>query len=43
MENKKKVIAKSLRNALKKKNKVEGGGALSLGMKREQESIEIKA
>ncbi len=42
-ENRKKVIANSLRSAVKKKNKVEEGGALGLGMKMEQESIKVKA
>jgi len=35
LENIKKVAIDSLRSALKKKNKVEKGGTLDLGMKRE--------
>ncbi len=43
VENRKKVIANSLRSVVKKKNKVEEGGALGSGMKMEQESIKVKA
>jgi len=35
LENKKNVVVNSPKNALKRKNKVEEGGASSSGMKRE--------
>jgi hypothetical protein len=43
LENKKKAIANSPRNALKRKNKVEEGGASSSRMKREHESTNLSA
>jgi hypothetical protein len=43
MENRKKVVANSLKSALKRKNKVEEGGVLGSGMKKEQGSINVKA
>jgi hypothetical protein len=43
MENIKKVVAYSLINVFKKKNKVEERGTSGLGMKRERKSIEIRA
>jgi hypothetical protein len=42
LENKKKVVANFPRSALKRKNKIEEGRALSLGVKREHESIDMK-
>jgi hypothetical protein len=39
----KKIAAHFLRSALKKKNKVEEGGASSLGTKREHESTYLRA
>jgi hypothetical protein len=43
LENKKKAIANSLINALKKKNKVEEGGASGSKVKREHESTNLSA
>ncbi len=43
LENRKKAIINSLRNALKRKNKVEEGGASSLKVKREHESTNVRA
>ncbi len=43
LENKKKVATNSLRSVFKRKNKVEEGGASSLGVKREHENIDLKA
>ncbi len=43
LENKKKVIANFLRSAFKRKNRVEEGGALGSGVKREQESTNLRA
>jgi hypothetical protein len=43
LENKKKVVAKSPRSVFKRKNKVEEGGASSSKVKREQESINLRA
>ncbi len=43
LENRKKATTKSPRSALKRKNKAEEGGALGLGIKREQESIKSRA
>jgi len=43
LENKKKVVTDSPRNALKRKNRVEEGRTLSLGMKREHESTNLRA
>ncbi len=43
LENKKKVAIDFRRSALKRKNRVEEGRALSLRLKREQESIDLKA
>ncbi len=44
LENRKKVAINSPKIALKRKNKVEEGGASSLGMKREiQESTNVRA
>ncbi len=42
LENKKKATRDSLRSALKKKNKVEDKGSLSLGIQREQDNINVK-
>jgi hypothetical protein len=39
LENRKEVVAESLRSALKKKNKAKEGGASGLRVKKEQESI----
>jgi len=38
LENRKKVVVKSLRSAFKNKTKVEKGGASSLGVKREHDT-----
>jgi hypothetical protein len=38
LHNRRKVVTKYLRNFLKKKNKVEEGGALGLGVKKEHET-----
>jgi hypothetical protein len=38
-----KNVANSLKNVLKKKNRVEKGRASSLGVKKEHESIDVKA
>jgi hypothetical protein len=38
LENRKKVIVKSLRSALKNKTKIEEGGALSLGIKKKHDT-----
>jgi hypothetical protein len=43
LENRKKIIIDSPRSVLKKKNKAEEGGTSSLGMKREQENIHVRA
>jgi hypothetical protein len=43
LENKKKVVAYSPRSAFKRENRVEGGGASSLRVKREHESINLRA
>jgi hypothetical protein len=43
LENIKKGAVESPRSALKRKNKVEEGGTLGSGVKREYESIEVKA
>ncbi len=43
LENRKKTIANSPRNAFKRKNKVEEGGALGLRVMREHESTNMKA
>ncbi len=43
LENKKKVIVHYPKNAFKRKNKIEEGGALGLGVKREQKSIDLRA
>ncbi len=43
LENKKKATSDSLKSVLKRKNRVEEGGGSSLGVKREQESIDMKA
>jgi hypothetical protein len=42
LENRKKVVANSLRSVLKKKNRVEEGGAPGLGVKREHESTDVR-
>jgi len=43
LENRMKVVIDSPKSALKRKNKVEEGRALGLRVKREQESIDIRA
>jgi hypothetical protein len=43
LENKKKVATNFPRNALKRKNKVEEGGASGWGVKNEQESTNLRA
>ncbi len=43
MENRKKATTKSPRNALKRKTRIEEGGALGLRVKREHDSIEARA
>jgi hypothetical protein len=43
LENKKKVVAKSPRSVFKRKNRVEERGASSSKVKREQESINLRA
>jgi septal ring factor EnvC (AmiA/AmiB activator) len=43
LENRKKVVAEFPKSALKRKNKVEEGGVLGSRVKREHESIEIRA
>jgi hypothetical protein len=43
LENRKKVVADSPRSVLKRKNRVEEGGASCLGVKREHESINVRA
>jgi hypothetical protein len=42
LENKKRAITNSLRNDLKRKNKVEEGKFLSSRVKREHESIDLR-
>ncbi len=42
LENRKKVVTNSPRSVFKKKNKVEEGGASSLGVKREQENTNLR-
>jgi hypothetical protein len=43
LENRKKTTTYFLKNVLKRKNKFEEGGALGLGVKREQESTNLRA
>jgi hypothetical protein len=43
LENKRKTATKLPISVLKKKNKVEEGGTLGVGAKKEQENIEAKA
>ncbi len=43
LKNRKKVVADFPRNALKRKNRVEEGGASSSGVKREHENKDLKA
>jgi hypothetical protein len=43
LEYRNKVVAKFPRSALKKKNKIEEGGALGSRVKKKQESIEAQA
>jgi hypothetical protein len=43
LDNRKKVATNFPRSALKRTNKVEEGGASSLGVKREHESTYVKA
>ncbi len=43
LENKKKVVAYSPRSALKRKNRIEGGGASGSRVKREHGSINLRA
>jgi len=43
LEIRKKAIANSPRNALKRKNKVEQRGTLGLGMKKELKTTSVKA
>jgi len=43
LKNGKKVAANSPKSALKRKNKVEEGGALSSGVKKEHENIDLRA
>jgi hypothetical protein len=43
LENKRKIITKSLRSVLKRKNKIEKGGTLGSSVKKEQESTKARA
>ncbi len=43
LENRKKVVTDSSRSVIKRKNRVEEGGALGLRMKREEESTYLRA
>jgi hypothetical protein len=43
LENRKKTTINFPKSVLKKKNRVEEGGALCLGVKREQRSIDLRA
>jgi hypothetical protein len=43
LENKKKVVIDSPRSVFKRKNKVEERGALGLRVKKEHESIDLRA
>jgi hypothetical protein len=43
LENRKKATIDSPRSAFKRKNKVEKGGVLGLGVKREQDSTYLRA
>jgi hypothetical protein len=43
LNNRKKTTTDSPRSAFKKKNRIEEGGALSLGVKKEEESTNLRA
>jgi hypothetical protein len=43
LENKKKAATNSPKKAIKRKDRIEEGRALGLGMKREHESIDLRA